>query len=195
LPGWGGIPRDNGDFGDQADRGPRQARIWLAGVEDNLPPLQRFGFIKPLVVALEGKRMKKLLTIAVVLVFCACFAAAQTPGTTQPSPATQANTQVEKFTLEFANATSAKIAWTSKGGGDTDLHYTTDRNNLQQGAVGAVEKMNGDNHRATITNLQPNTTYFVVVTNKTGVPVGPVYSFKTPAQGQPPIHEQALTPQ
>jgi hypothetical protein len=140
--------------------------------------------------------MKKLLTIAVVLVFCVCFAAAQTPGTTQPSSATQqANTQVEKPMLEFADATSAKVAWTSKGGGDTDLHYTTDRNNLQQGAVGAVETMNGNNHRATITNLKPDTTYFLVVTNKTGVPVGPVYSFKTPAQGQPPIHQQPLTPQ
>ena len=140
--------------------------------------------------------MKKLLTIAAVLVFCACFAAAQTPGTTQASPTTpQASTLVEKPMLEFANATSAKIAWTSKGGSDTDLHYTTDRNNLQQGAVGAVEKMNGDNHRATITNLQPNTTYFVVVTDKTGNPVGPVFSFKTPAKGQPPIHEQPLIPQ
>ena len=140
--------------------------------------------------------MKKLFTITAVLLLCACFAVAQTPGTTQPSTTNQqANAQVEKPMLEFANANSAKIAWTSKGGGDTDLHYTTDRNNLQQGAVGAVEKMNGDNHRATITNLQPNTTYFVVVTNKTGVPVGPVFSFKTPAQGQPPIHEQPLTPQ
>ena len=138
--------------------------------------------------------MKKLLTIAVVLVFCASFAVAQTPGTAQPS-SQQGNNLVEKPMLEFANATSAKIAWTSKGGGDTDLHYTTDRNNLQQGAVGAVEHMNGDNHRATITNLQPNTTYYVVVTNKTGVPVGPIFSFKTPAQGQPPIHEQPLTPQ
>ena len=140
--------------------------------------------------------MKKLLTIAAVLVFCACFAAAQTPGATQPGSTTQqANTQVEKPMLEFANANSAKVAWTSKGGADLDLHYTTDRNNLQQAAVGAVEHMNGDNHRATITNLQPNTTYFIVMTNKTGQPVGPVFSFKTPAQGQPPIHEQPLTPQ
>lgn len=140
--------------------------------------------------------MKKLLTIAAVLMFCACFAAAQTPGTAQPSSTTQqASPQVEKPMLEFANATSAKIAWTSKGAADLDLHYTTDRNNLQQGAVGAVEKMNGDNHRATLTNLQPNTTYFIVMTNKTGQPVGPVFQFKTPAHGQPPIHEQPLTPQ
>ena len=49
--------------------------------------------------------MKKLLTIAVVVVFCACFAAAQTPGTTQPSSTAQANNLVEKPMLEFANAT------------------------------------------------------------------------------------------
>ncbi len=133
--------------------------------------------------------MMKIFKIATFVLLCACFAAAQTPGVTQP---TSANTLVEKPMLEFANANSAKIAWTSKGGSDTDLHYTTDPNNLQQGAVGAVEKMNGDNHRATITNLQPNTTYYVVVSNKTGQPVGPVFSFKTPAQGQPPIHEQPL---
>jgi len=137
--------------------------------------------------------MKKLLTIAAVLVFCACFAAAQTPGVTQPSSTTQqASAQVEKPMLEFANANSAKIAWTSKAGADLDLHYTTDPNNLQQSAVGAVEKMNGDNHRATLTNLQPNTTYYIAMTNKTGQPVGSVFSFKTPAQGQPPIHEQPL---
>lgn len=140
--------------------------------------------------------MKKLFTILAVLVFCACFAVAQTPGTTQPGSATQqASTQVEKPMLEFANANSAKVAWTSKQGADLDLHYSTDRNNLQQAAVGAVEKMNGDNHRATLTNLQPNTTYFITMTNKTGQSVGPVFSFKTPDKGQPSIHEQPLTPQ
>ncbi len=140
--------------------------------------------------------MKKLFTIAAVLVFCACFAAAQIPGTIQPSStAQQAGTdQVLKPVLEFANDKSAKIAWTSKAGADVDLHYGTDRNNMT-GAVNAIEKMSGDNHRASLINLQPNTTYFVQMTNKTGQPVGPVFQFKTPAQGQPPIHEQPLTPQ
>ena len=139
--------------------------------------------------------MKKLFAITGVLLLCACFAVAQTPTTPQTSTTGQtAQVQIEKPMLEFANANSAKVAWTTKQGADLDLHYTTDRNNLQQAAVGAVEHMNGDNHRSTLTGLQPNTTYFVVVTNKTGQPVSPVYSFKTPAQGQPSIHEQPLTP-
>jgi len=136
--------------------------------------------------------MKKLFAITGVLLLCACFALAQTPGTTQTS--TTAQIAIEKPMLEFANANSAKIAWTTKQGADLDLHYSTDRNNLQQAAVGAVEHMNGDNHRATLTGLQPNTTYFITMTNKTGQSVGPVFSFKTPAHGQAAIHEQPLTP-
>jgi len=93
--------------------------------------------------------------------------------------------------LEFANASQAKIAWTSKQGADLVLQYSTDPNNFNQ-AADAIEHSGGDNHRATITNLQPNTTYYVRMTDKSGQPVGPVFSFKTPAQGQPPIHEQPL---
>jgi purple acid phosphatase-like protein len=137
--------------------------------------------------------MKKLFAITGVLLLCACFAVAQTPATPQTS--TTAQIAIEKPMLEFANATSAKIAWTTKQGADLDLHYSTDRNNLQQAAVGAVEHMNGDNHRATLTGLQPNTTYYITMTNKQGQSVGPTFSFKTPAQGAAPIHEQPLTPQ
>jgi purple acid phosphatase-like protein len=136
--------------------------------------------------------MKRLFAITAVLLLCACFAVAQTPGTTQTS--TTAQIDIVKPMLEFANANSAKIAWTTRQGADLDLHYSTDRNNLQQAAVGAVEHMNGDNHRATLTGLQPNTTYYIAMTNKQGQPVGPTFSFKTPAHGGQPIHEQPLTP-
>jgi hypothetical protein len=132
--------------------------------------------------------MKKLFTIAAVLVFCACFAMAQTPGTPTTS---QTSTQVTKPMLEFANANSAKIAWTSKASQDLVLQYSTDPNNYTL-AADAIENNGGDNHRATISNLQPNTTYYVRMVDKSGQPVGPVHSFKTPAQGQPPIHEQPL---
>jgi hypothetical protein len=94
--------------------------------------------------------------------------------------------------LEFANANSAKIAWTSKASQDLVLQYGTDPNNFGPLAVDAIENNGGDNHRATISNLQPNTTYYVRMVDKQGQPVGPVHSFKTPAQGQPPIHEQPL---
>ena len=139
--------------------------------------------------------MKKLFTITAVLLLCVCFVAAQTPGTTQAATASQqAGTQVEKPMLEFANANSAKIAWTSKASQDLVLQYSTDPNNYTQ-AADAIEKTGGDNHRATISNLQPNTTYYVRMTDKQGQPVGQVFTFKTPAQGQPPIHEQPLQSQ
>ncbi|HET9365953.1 MAG TPA: fibronectin type III domain-containing protein [Candidatus Angelobacter sp.] len=137
--------------------------------------------------------MSNLLKIAAVLLLCAGFAVAQTPATPAPA-AGQQNTMLTKGpTLEFANANSAKIAWTSKQGADLVLQYSTNPSSFTQ-AVDAIEKMGGDNHRATMTGLQPNTTYYVRMTDKTGNPVGPTYSFKTPAQGQAPIHEQPLNP-
>jgi phosphodiesterase/alkaline phosphatase D-like protein len=139
--------------------------------------------------------MMKIFKIAAVLLLCACFAAAQTPATTQPATTNQqaGTQQVTKPMLEFANASQAKIAWTSKQGADLVLQYSTDPNNFNQ-AVDAIEHTGGDNHRATLVSLQPNTTYYVRMTDKNGQPVGPVSSFKTPAQGQPPIHQQPLQP-
>ena len=134
--------------------------------------------------------MKKLFQIAAVLMLCAGFALAQTPGTPTTS---QTSTQVTKPMLEFANANSAKVAWTSKASQDLVLQYSTTPdfggNPL---AADAIEKNGGDNHRATLTNLQPNTTYYVRMVDKQGQPVGPVHSFKTPAKGAPAIHEQPL---
>jgi hypothetical protein len=139
--------------------------------------------------------MMKLFKIVVFMLLCACFAVAQTPATTQPATTNQqaSTPQVTRSMLEFANANSAKIAWTSRQGADLVLQYSTDPNNFNL-AADAIEHSGGDNHRATISNLQPNTTYYVRMTDKSGQPVGPVFSFKTPAQGQPPIHQQALQP-
>ena len=134
----------------------------------------------------------KIFKIAAFVLLCACFVLAQTPATQPVTANPQASsTQVTKPMLEFANANSAKIAWTSKAGADLVLQYSTDPNNFTQ-AADAIEHSGGDNHRATITNLQPNTTYYARMTDKQGQPVGPVFTFKTPAQGQPPIHEQPL---
>src|SRR6185437_16750245 len=105
--------------------------------------------------------MMKIFKIAAFLLLCACFAAAQTPATTQTVTTNQQSgtPQVTKTMLEFANANSAKIAWTSKSSQDLVLQYGTDPNNFGPLAADAIEKSGGDNHRATITNLQPNTTY------------------------------------
>jgi hypothetical protein len=136
--------------------------------------------------------MMKVLKIAAFMLLCVCFVAMQTPATAQtPTAAQQAGIQVEKPMLEFANANSAKIAWTSKASQDLVLQYSTDPNNYTL-AADAIEHAGGDNHRATISNLQPNPTYYVRMVDKQGQPVGSVFTFKTPAQGQPPLHEQPL---
>jgi hypothetical protein len=135
----------------------------------------------------------KIFKIAAFMLLCVCFAAAQVP-TTQTATANQqaGSAQVTKAMLEFANANSAKIAWTSKASQDLVLQYGTDPNNFGPLAEDAIEHNGGDNHRATISNLQPGTTYYVRMVDKQGQPVGPVYTFQTPAQGAKPIHEQPL---
>lgn len=135
------------------------------------------------------------LKIAAVAVLCACFVSAQTPGSSQTAASNQQSVpQITKGpVLEFANANSAKIAWSSAQSAKMGAHYGTDPKSLTQ-PVGSVDTMNGANHRVTLANLQPNTTYYVQMWTSAGQPVGSVYSFKTPAQGQPPIHEQPLTP-
>jgi hypothetical protein len=136
------------------------------------------------------------LRIAAIALLSVCFAAAQTPATTQPATANQTSVPVVKGpVLEFANANSAKIAWTSDQASTMGMHYGTDRNNLST-PVGDVDTASNKNHRASLTNLQPNTTYYFQLWTTSGTPqaLGPVYSFKTPAQGQQPIHEQMITP-
>jgi hypothetical protein len=140
--------------------------------------------------------MMKIFKIAAFVLLCACFVLAQTPATQPVTANPQASsTQVTKPMLEFANANSAKIAWTSKASQDLVLQYSTTPSNWGPLAADAIEHSGGDNHRATISSLQPNTTYYVRMVDKSGQPVGPVFTFKTPAQGQPPIHEQPLQSQ
>jgi hypothetical protein len=135
--------------------------------------------------------MLKLLKIVPVLLLCTCFAAARTPGTTYTA-INQPSDQVMRPMLEFANATEAKIAWTSRHGEDLVVQYSTDPNNFNL-AVDAIEHSGGDNHRGTISNLHPHTTYYIRMTDKRGQPVGPVFSFRTPGRGEQPIHEQPLS--
>src|SRR6185312_4824362 len=94
-----------------------------------------------------------VLRIAAVAVICSCFALSQTPATPQTATTGQQSLpQITKGpTLEFANANSAKIAWTSAQGAQMTMHYGTDPKNLNQ-PIGAVDTMKGDNHRVSIPN-------------------------------------------
>ena len=125
--------------------------------------------------------MTNLLKITAFLLLCASFAMAQNHG----------DPNVKRPMLEFANQHTAKIAWTSRHGMDDVLQYSANPNDLFK-AVDAVEKMGGDNHRASLVNLRPNTTYYVRMMDKGGRPLGPVYTFRTTAPGQRDIHEQPL---
>ena len=99
--------------------------------------------------------------------------------------------------LEYVDANSATIAWSTNVKGSSRVMYGTDPNNLAQLAE-APWGAGGLTHRVKLQNLQPNTTYYFKV--ETGQAQGlqgaevespKVYSFKTPPAGAPPIRNQA----
>jgi phosphodiesterase/alkaline phosphatase D-like protein len=86
----------------------------------------------------------------------------------------------------------AVIAWTTDKPLDMGLHYGTTPASLTQAnsqAADALDNSGGTNHRATISNLQPNTAYYFIATTNTGQQVGNLYVFQTVAQGQPAKHQ------
>jgi hypothetical protein len=95
--------------------------------------------------------------------------------------------------IESADSNSAQIAWGTNQPSSSRAWYGTDPNNLTQLAESPYAT--GTTHRVILKNLQPNTTYYFQVESARGQS-GPeaesqgVMSFKTPAQGQPTIHNQ-----
>jgi phosphodiesterase/alkaline phosphatase D-like protein len=94
--------------------------------------------------------------------------------------------------IETASNNSATIAWSTNQPSDSRVWYGTDKDNLTQtGEAGAA----ATTHRVQLNNLQPNATYYFRVESSPGQGRGEaespgVLSFKTVAQGQPPIHNQ-----
>jgi phosphodiesterase/alkaline phosphatase D-like protein len=87
---------------------------------------------------------------------------------------------------------NAIIAWTTDKPLDMGIHYGTTPSSLTQvnsQAADAADNSGGTNHRATISNLQPNTAYYFIATTNTGQQVGNLYVFQTVAQGQPAKHQ------
>jgi len=80
------------------------------------------------------------------------------------------------------------IAWSTSSPASTTVMYGTDRNNLTQQAQAP---WGGSPHRATLSGLQPNTTYYFRVQSQNAKGSGTglqseVYSFKTLAAGAAP---------
>jgi phosphodiesterase/alkaline phosphatase D-like protein len=64
---------------------------------------------------------------------------------------------------------SAEISWTTNVRGSSTVEYGTDRNNLNQTAHGG---WGGPEHKVTLRNLQPNTTYYYRVLSTEGKTTG-----------------------
>jgi phosphodiesterase/alkaline phosphatase D-like protein len=98
--------------------------------------------------------------------------------------------------LEDIAADSAVVAWSTNVQGSTKIVYGTDPRNLTQMAE-APWGANGRTHRAKLTNLQPNTTYYFRVEtgqaqgmNGEEVETRRVLSFTTTPPGAAPLHYQ-----
>jgi phosphodiesterase/alkaline phosphatase D-like protein len=114
-----------------------------------------------------------------------------------PSMMAQASAQGVQITngplIESADSSSAMIAWSTSQPSSSRVWYGKDANNLTQQAESPYAT--GNNHRVQLKNLEPSTTYYFQVESARGQ-AGPeaespgVMSFKTPAQGQPTIHNQ-----
>ncbi|HZD93858.1 MAG TPA: fibronectin type III domain-containing protein, partial [Candidatus Sulfotelmatobacter sp.] len=122
-----------------------------------------------------------------------CLGVAQTPAAPAQAPAPGAAAGAAEIThgpvLEYVSDHDAKLAWTTKAPADMAVHFGTAPTSLTQAGVQAAdakENAGGTNHRASLTNLQPSTTYYVVVTDKTGNPLTSVVQFQTVAKGAPP---------
>ena len=96
--------------------------------------------------------------------------------------------------IESADDHSATIAWSTNVPSSSQVWYGTDKNNLTENAEAPYSS--GNTHRVQLTNLKPGTTYYFEVDSGQGrgargeAESQGVMSFRTPASGQPAIHNQ-----
>ena len=103
----------------------------------------------------------------------------------------QAESISQRPRIEHASGNTAVIAWSTNTGGSSVVHYGTDPNNLSQRAQSPYANdrdNNGETHRVTLRDLQPNTTYYYSVESGQGQGTGTtamsrVQSFRTDASG------------
>jgi len=114
------------------------------------------------------------------------------PNTPAPATASGPVTITRGPVIENLTDHDAVIAWTTNTPLDMGMHYGTTPASLTQAnaqAADAVDNSGGTNHRATISNLQPNTAYYFIATTNTGQPVGTMYVFQTVGKGEPAKHQ------
>lgn len=114
----------------------------------------------------------------------------QTRGTSQSGQSAHALGIVHGPVVEKTAGNYAVIAWSTNSGGSSIVRYGTSPNSLGQMAESPYAKdsgANGETHRVTLRNLQPNTTYYYQVDSGQGQGTGTeakgtVQTFKTAAQ-------------
>src|SRR6266404_5961133 len=106
----------------------------------------------------EGFVMRtKIALAAVLLALTACLMAQQAVQITQGPR------------VESVSGDTAIVAWSTNANAGTQVRYGTDPNNLSQTAQAP---WGGVTHRVTISNLQPNTTYYFQVDSGQGQGTG-----------------------
>ena len=110
---------------------------------------------------------------------------AQQPTAQQPSQPGQQNLQItDGPRVESVTGTSAILAWSTNTGSSAIVHYGTDPRNLSQMSEAP---WSNSTHRVTLSNLQPNTTYYFQVESSQGQGTGTgsmssIMQFRTSAQ-------------
>ena len=89
-------------------------------------------------------------------------------------------------TIQYADDRSAVITWNTNLPVDSAIYYGPNQASLNQSAFG---DKNTTNHRVYVSDLSPDTTYYLQV--DTGSPESRIYTLRTIAAGAPPVYDRA----
>lgn len=111
-------------------------------------------------------------------------------GTSAPDHETRPVQITHQPVVELITDSTAQIAWSTNVNSGTLVHYGTDPNNLDQKAS---MPWGGLTHRVVLRHLNSSTTYYFMAESTQGQDTGTQAqaspsSFKTVAQGEPPVH-------
>jgi phosphodiesterase/alkaline phosphatase D-like protein len=141
--------------------------------------------------------MKLSVAFLFISVFAVCFAAGQSEPSRMVSSKSAASTQDPQINngpvAEYVSDSNCTIGWSTSAPGTMTLRYGTDPAKMTKTAEEVASK-DGRNHHVRLDRLTPNTRYYFRVLN-VGQPISGVGTFRTVAQGDPPIRSKATIPQ